>query len=88
LELKRTMYSRKANTPQIEMSWTSYKQSNSSSANPLSSTRDYIIETPGEKPEGSRVAPMTWATLEPSGFSNGVFRRELRELEGGFPELE
>jgi hypothetical protein len=28
------------------------------------------------------------ATLGPSGFSSGVSQMELRELEGGFPELE
>jgi hypothetical protein len=39
-----------------------------------------LRETPGEKPEGSRAARVMGAALEPSGFSPGVSRRELREL--------
>jgi hypothetical protein len=40
-----------------------------------------LLETPGEKPECSRVAWVVGATLEPSGFSSGVSQKELRELE-------
>jgi hypothetical protein len=36
--------------------------------NPLSSSRNSMSETQGEKPEGSMAAPMIRATLEPSGF--------------------
>jgi hypothetical protein len=65
----------------------SYKQSNSSSRNQLSSSRNSLKETPGDKPEGARTARFVGTALEPF-FSPGVSQRELRELEGGFPELE
>jgi hypothetical protein len=51
----------------------SYKQSNSSSGNPPSSSRNSLLETTGEKPEGSRAAQFVWAALEPSGFSMCCF---------------
>jgi hypothetical protein len=66
----------------------SYKQSNSTFGNPHSSSRNSLLETTGEKPEGSRVAPMNRAAPETFGFSPGVSQRELRELERGFPKLE
>jgi hypothetical protein len=66
----------------------SYKQSNWISGNPPSSSRKSLGEIPGEKPEGSMAARFVGATMEPSGFSPGVSQRELRELEGGFPEIE
>jgi hypothetical protein len=58
-----------------------YKQSNSSSGNPPLSSRYSLRETPGEKPEGSKVARFVWAALELSGFSPGVSQREIRELK-------
>jgi hypothetical protein len=54
---------------------------NSSSANPFSSSRNSLWETPGDKPEGSRAGWVVEATPEPSSFSPGVSQRELRELE-------
>jgi hypothetical protein len=47
----------------------------------FSSSQNSLRETPGEKPESSRAARVVGAALEPSGFSPGVSRRELRELE-------
>jgi hypothetical protein len=47
----------------------------------LSSSRNSLQETPGEKPEGSRAARVVGAALEPSGFYPGVSQREVRELE-------
>jgi hypothetical protein len=71
---------------QIPFSRVRYKQSNSISGNPSSISHNSLWETPGEIPEDSRAARLVGAALEPSRFSPG--ERELRELEGGFPELE
>jgi hypothetical protein len=61
---------------------------NSMFGNPPSSSRNSLTETPGEKPEGSRAAQVVATALEPSGFAPGISLRELRELEGGFPNVE
>jgi hypothetical protein len=40
-----------------------------------------VFETPGEKPGGSRASRFVGAALEPPGFSPGVSKTELRELD-------
>jgi hypothetical protein len=52
-----------------------------------------VVVSPDEKYEvkksqGSRMARVVGAALEPSGFSPGVSQRELWELERGFAEVE
>jgi hypothetical protein len=43
--------------------------------------RNSVLETPGEKPGGSRAAPTTRDALELSSFSLGVSKTELREVK-------
>jgi hypothetical protein len=52
----------------LQMNWVSYKQSNSSSGNPPSSSPNSLQETTGDKSEGIRVSPTNLAALEPSGL--------------------
>jgi hypothetical protein len=47
---------------------------------PHITSRNSVVETPVEKPEGSRAARVVGAALEPPGISPCVSKTELREV--------
>jgi hypothetical protein len=50
---------------------------------PHLTSRNFVFETPGGKPGGSRAARVVGAAVEPPGFSPGVSKMELWEVKCG-----
>jgi hypothetical protein len=69
-------------TPNLKsMHWSPQKEAVYVAPPTFSGSRNSIRDTPGQKPEGYRAARVVAAGPEPSGFSPGVSRMELREPE-------